>query len=225
MRGQPSVVNIQVVKSAGAAGEIPAIPGLPLDPSQPDMPFSQQGLGSGFVWDKDGHIVTNNHVVGGADEITVIFADSTSAPAKLIGADPNSDLAVIQVDLPADKLHPVQVADSTQVKVGQLAVAIGNPFGLEGTMTVGFVSALGRSPPVGPGIAQGASHTIPDIQTDHQSWQLGRCPVARAQLIGAPGSAGQRGGHFAVPAATTKVVPALISGGGTSIPGCIAACR
>jgi serine protease Do len=84
-----------------------------------------------------------------------------------VGTDPNSDLAVIKVDVPADRLQPVELADSTQVKVGQLAAAIGNPFGLDGTMTVGFVSALGRSLPVQSGAMLQASYTIPDIvQTD-----------------------------------------------------------
>ncbi len=156
----PSVVNIQVVKN------VPAGPsGFPF--SAPGGERRQSGLGSGFVWDDQGHIVTNNHVVEGADQITVTFWDGTSAEATLVGNDPNSDLAVVQVDVPVERLHPIQVADSTQVQVGQLVAAIGNPFGLEGTMTTGIISALGRSLPVGMGSAQGATYTIPDvIQTD-----------------------------------------------------------
>jgi len=160
----PSVVNIQMtINSSGQSFRMPSIPGMPSLPNQ--IP-QQQGLASGFVWDTAGHIVTNNHVVDGASEVTVTFYDGTTVPAKVVGTDPNSDLAVIQVDLPADQLHPVQVADSTGLKVGQLAVAIGNPFGLEGTMTVGFISALNRSLPVDSTSLVG-SYTIPDIiQTD-----------------------------------------------------------
>ncbi len=156
----PSVVNIQVIKSVPASSS-----GFPF--SAPGSEFRQTSLGSGFVWDNQGHIVTNNHVVEGADQITVTFWDGTSAEATLIGNDPDSDLAVVQVDVPAERLRPIQVADSTQVQVGQLVAAIGNPFGLEGTMTTGIISALGRSLPVSAGTAQGATYTIPDvIQTD-----------------------------------------------------------
>jgi S1-C subfamily serine protease len=162
-RVSPSVVNIQVVQRVTAASAVPEIPGFPFVPS---VPQEQGGLGSGFVWDKQGHIVTNNHVVAEADEITVVFADGTRVPGTVVGTDPDSDLAVVKVDLPADRLQPVEVADSKQVKVGQLAIAIGNPFGLQGTMTVGIVSALGRYLPV-QSSSQGPSYTIPDIiQTD-----------------------------------------------------------
>src|SRR6185503_12813852 len=98
-------------------------------------------------WDQEGHIVTNNHVVGGADRIQVTFSDGTTVPATLVGADPDSDLAVVKVDVGAEKLHPVQMADSKSIQVGQLAIAIGNPFGLEGSMSTGIISAVGRSLP------------------------------------------------------------------------------
>ncbi len=161
----PSVVNIQVVQTTlASASTFPQFPGFPNIPSQPQV---QHVLGSGFVWDTQGHIVTNNHVVEGADKITVTFYDGSAVPAEVTGTDPDSDLAVIKVDVPADQLQPVQVADSTQVKVGELAVAIGNPFGLQGTMTMGIVSALGRTLPTESGTAQGQYYSIPDIiQTD-----------------------------------------------------------
>ncbi|MCD6290130.1 MAG: trypsin-like peptidase domain-containing protein, partial [Anaerolineae bacterium] len=167
----PSVVNIGIVqKRKVMVPIIPEIPGFPFwGPGVPKTPreYYRRGLGSGFVWDKQGHIVTNNHVVAGADKITVTFHDGTTVPGKVVGTDPDSDLAVVKVDVPADQLHPVQIADSTQVKVGQLAIAIGNPFGLQGTMTQGIVSALGRLLPVGEGGSQGPRYTIPDvIQTD-----------------------------------------------------------
>jgi serine protease Do len=163
----PSVVNIQVSQTVETAiPAFPEIPGFPQSPV-PQGPQTQQALGSGFVWDKEGHIVTNNHVVDGADKITVTFYDGTTVPAEVTGTDPDSDLAVIKVDVPTNQLRPVQMADSTQVKVGELAIAIGNPFGLEGTMTVGIVSALGRSLPVQSDAIQGPTYTIPDIiQTD-----------------------------------------------------------
>ncbi len=163
-----SVVNIRVVQTREIEmPTLPEIPGFQFQFPVPQGPQVQQGLGSGFVWDGEGHIITNNHVVEGADKITVTFYDGTTVPGELVGADADSDLAVVQVDVPAEQLHPVQMADSAQVKVGELVVAIGNPFGLEGTMTVGIVSALGRSLPVESGALQGARYSIPDIiQTD-----------------------------------------------------------
>jgi len=161
----PSVVNIQVVQTASASSStVPQFPGFPNIPSQPQV---QQVLGSGFVWDTQGHIVTNNHVVAGADQISVTFYDGTTVPAEVTGTNPDSDLAVIKVDVSADRLQPVQMADSTQVQVGELAIAIGNPFGLQGTMTMGIISALGRTLPAQATAAQGQYYSIPDIiQTD-----------------------------------------------------------
>ena len=118
-------------------------------------------LGSGFVWDNKGDIVTNNHVIDGASSITVTFYDGTTVDASLIGADADSDLAVIKVNPSGLQLQPVTVADSTAVHVGQLAVAIGNPYGLENTMTVGFVSAIGRL--VSANQNPTGSYSIPDI--------------------------------------------------------------
>ncbi len=111
------------------------------------------GAGSGFVWDKDGHIVTNNHVVseGGTTPklILVTFKDGTRAKAEIVGRDPQSDLAVIKVDVPSDVLKPVKLGDSDILRVGQRVEAIGNPFGYEQgwTMTEGIISALGRTLP------------------------------------------------------------------------------
>ena len=120
-----------------------------------------QGEGSGFVWDNQGHIVTNDHVVNGADKLQVTFADGTQVDATLVGTDPNGDIAVIQVDPKATTLVPVTPGDSAALKVGQMAIAIGNPFGLNGTMTRGIVSALGRT------IPSQTAFSIPEaIQTD-----------------------------------------------------------
>ncbi|HLF26396.1 MAG TPA: trypsin-like peptidase domain-containing protein [Anaerolineae bacterium] len=163
-RVNPSVVNIRVLVNGGESLNIPDIPGFPT----PEAPNGlQQGQGSGFVYDQQGHIVTNNHVVDGAEKIAVTFADGTEAAATLVGADPNADLAVIKVDVDAAQLTPVTLGSSDALKVGQLVIAIGNPFGLEGSMTTGIVSGLGRLLPAGAQTPSGARYSIPDIvQTD-----------------------------------------------------------
>ena len=114
------------------------------------LPESQ---GSGFVWDALGHIVTNDHVVRGSDALQVTFWDGVVLPAELVGSDPDSDLAVILVDPKLVKLVPVERGHVDDIAVGQRAIAIGNPFGLVGTMTEGIVSALGRSIPAITGLA------------------------------------------------------------------------
>ena len=147
-RTNPGVVNIDVSGGTGAD-------------------LTEFGSGSGFVIDLDGHIVTNNHVVDGADEIDVTFADGTAAIAKLVGTDSYSDLAVIKVDVAAAKLQPLAIADSDLVKVGQRVIAIGNPFGLVGTMTVGIVSGKGRTLPADSPSSASGNFSNPDIiQTD-----------------------------------------------------------
>jgi S1-C subfamily serine protease len=102
------------------------------------------GTGSGFVYDKDGHIITNNHVVEDAETIEVTFIDGSILPADLIGTDPYSDMAVIKVDAPNGLLQPVKLGISSDLLVGQRVITIGNPFGLANTVTAGIVSALGR---------------------------------------------------------------------------------
>ncbi len=169
------VVNIHVVEkqTASQTGSLPQfaspfgnLPGFQSQPA-PQQQYSS-ALGSGFIWDTQGHIVTNDHVVSGASQITVTFSDGTTVPATLVGEDPSSDLAVVHVNVPSSQLPTAQLADSTQTKVGQLAIAIGNPFGLQGTMTVGIVSALGRSIDANQTASvNGATYSIPDIiQTD-----------------------------------------------------------
>src|SRR5208283_2468387 len=135
-----------------------------------DMPAtatSEAGpaLGSGFVWDTKGDIVTNNHVIDGASNITVTFSDGTVVNASLVGADSNSDLAVLKVNPSGLNLQPVTLDTNTPL-VGELAVAIGNPYGEQNTLTVGFVSAVGRLIPTDEN-ATGPTYSIPDIiQTD-----------------------------------------------------------
>ena len=121
----------------------------------------QAGAGSGFVIDTAGYIVTNNHVAEGADGLIVRFSDGTTARAEVVGRDPDSDLALLKVNRPAEQLVAVPLGDSDGLKPGMKVIAIGNPFGLDGTMTTGIISALGREMP-GAG-----NYTNPDIiQTD-----------------------------------------------------------
>lgn len=203
-KNNPSVVNIQVV--------------LPISASNP----GGGALGSGFVWDKQGDIVTNNHVIDGATRITVTFYDGTIIDASLIGADSDSDLAVIKVNPGGLQLQPVTLADSTLVKVGQLSVAIGNPFGLQGTMTTGFVSGLGRVLPATTNAA-GLTYSIPDmIQTDapiNPGNSGGVLLDANGAVMGVTQSIDTTSGSssgvgFAIPSAILKqVIPSLISTG------------
>jgi serine protease Do len=162
----PSVVDVHVVESAPQSSSFQGSPLSPFGFSQQQP--AQQALGSGFVWDTQGDIVTNNHVVAGASQINVTFSNGTSVPAKVVGTDPNSDLAVIKVKVASNLLKPVQLADSSTVKVGEIDIAIGNPYGLAGTMTQGIVSAMGRSLPVqSQNGSAGPRYSIPDIiQTD-----------------------------------------------------------
>ena len=155
----PSVVNIQTEATIRQRQVDPFF-----DPfgffGGGDRTYTSQSLGSGFVWSSDGIIVTNNHVVEGASRITVNFNDATQLPAKLIGVDPDSDLAVLRVD--SNKLAAAPIGTSSDLMIGESVVAVGNPFGLSGTVTTGVVSALGRSVP-----SKEAGRTFTDfIQTD-----------------------------------------------------------
>ena len=219
----PSVVNIQISQTVDTTSlTLPEIPGFP-QLQIPEEPQTQQALGSGFVWDTLGHIVTNNHVVEGAEKISVTFYDGTTVPAEIVGTDPDSDLAVIKVDVPTDQLHPVQVADSTQVKVGELVIAIGNPFGLEGTMTMGIISALGRTLPAQSASVEGRYYSIPDIiQTDapiNPGNSGGVLVDDTGQVIGVTAAIesavqSSAGIGFVIPSQIVqKVVPALIETG------------
>jgi 2-alkenal reductase len=212
----PSVVNIQVSKTGGV--ELP----FALPESNNQQPPLQQSLGSGFVWDTEGHIVTNNHVIENAAEIEVVFETGRIFQAELVGADPASDLAVIKIDAPVSELNPVTIADSSQVMVGDPAIAIGNPFGLDGTMTTGIISALGRSLPV-QSLDMSGTYSIPDvIQTDaaiNPGNSGGVLLNQYGEVIGVTtaitsDSRSNAGIGYAVPAnIVSNVVPALISEG------------
>ncbi len=228
----PSVVNIHVIEGGtnvggGNGGNGGNGNGQPGGNGNPFGFAPQAALGSGFVWDANGDIVTNNHVVDGATKITVTFADGTTVEATRVGNDPNADLAVIKVNVAAGELHPVQLADSTQVKVGQVAIAIGNPFGLSGTMTQGIISGLSRSLPVAnSSSALGSStgtYSIPDIiQTDaaiNPGNSGGVLVDDQGHVLGVTAAIESQAGTssgvgFVIPAAIVqKVVPALIQSG------------
>jgi serine protease Do len=222
----PSVVNISVEQVASGSNttsqQIPGFPFFSFPQGQQQAPQQYQAaLGSGFVWDTNGDIVTNNHVISGAASIQVTFSDGKIVPAKLVGADPYSDLAVIKVDVPANQLHPVTLANSNDIKVGQLAVAIGEPFGLEGTMTTGIISAVGRSLPANLNASQ--SYSIPDvIQTDapiNPGNSGGVLVDAAGHVVGVTSaiespSGSSAGIGFAIPSSiVNNVIPSLISTG------------
>ncbi len=172
-----------------------------------------EGTGSGFVIDKEGHIVTNHHVIEGAESIEVTLMDETVAEAEVVGVDPLNDLAVIRVDVAAEKLHPLQLEEG-EIKVGQQAIAIGNPFGLDWTLTVGVISSLGRP------LEVSEDRVIYDvIQTDaaiNPGNSGGPLLSSRGRIIGV-NTALQRGAEnigFAIPLSTLKrVVPELIEKG------------
>jgi len=165
----PSVVSISATRTVIGNGF--DNPGFPFDfgesPDEEPFEYQASAAGSGFVWDTEGHIITNNHVIEGAEIIRVIFSDGTSLKAKLVGADADSDLAVLKIDSPPANLTPIEVSDSTRAQVGQVVIAIGNPFQLEGSMTTGIISGIGRSLPISSSNGSGLYYSIPDvIQTD-----------------------------------------------------------
>lgn len=180
-------------------------------------PVPQQGTGSGFVIDQQGHILTNYHVVEGATSIEVTFSDDTVVPATVVGTDPSVDLAVIKVNVPTEKLMPVSLGDSEALKPGQLAIAIGNPFGLERTITTGVISAINRSleaengRPIW-GIIQTDAAVNPGNSGGPLLNSQGRVIGVNTAIIGPSG--GSVGVGFAVPVNTVKrVVPSLIQQG------------
>ena len=109
-----------------------------------DLTQIPRGTGTGFIWDRSGHIVTNYHVIQGADRAEITLSDQTTWSARLVGASPEKDLAVLQIEAPSKALQPIPIGSSRRLQVGQDAFAIGNPFGLDYTLTTGIVSALGR---------------------------------------------------------------------------------
>jgi len=197
-KSEEGVVKIQVVRSniSGDAGSV----------------------GSGFVYDNLGHIITNAHVVDGASKATVTFLDGSQYDAEIIGKDKFTDIAVIKVSEKPRLLHPLQIGDSSQLRIGEQVAAIGNPFGLSGSMTSGIVSQMGRLLP-----SQDSGFSIPDvIQTDaaiNPGNSGGPLLNMKGQVVGINTaiqsiSGGNTGVGFAIPSNTAiKIVPSLIEDG------------
>ncbi|MDH3278713.1 MAG: trypsin-like peptidase domain-containing protein [Nitrosopumilus sp.] len=175
------------------------------------------GIGSGFVFDKKGHIITNAHVVKDAIKVVVTFLDGRSYNAEIIGTDEFTDLAIIKVNADLVLLHPLSMGDSSNLKVGEQIAAIGNPFGLSGSMTSGIVSQLGRLLP------SDAAYSIPDvIQTDaaiNPGNSGGPLLNMRGEIVGIntaiqSGTGEFAGVGFSIPSQTVaKIVPTLIEKG------------
>jgi len=182
-----------------------------------------KGTGSGFVWDKNGRIVTNFHVIADASRVEIILADNTKWKAALVGASPDKDIAVLKISAPADKLSPIPLGDSSTLLVGQKVFAIGNPFGLDQTMTSGIVSALGREIQSANGrTIQGMIQTDAAINPGNSGGPLldsaGRLIGVNTAIYSPSGASAGIG--FAVPVEiVNRVVPELIRYGKVSKPG------
>ncbi len=223
----PSVVNVETLTSGENFSRnqpfvIPSpertppatVPGMPQ--INPDS-LIPQGQGSGFVWDVEGHIVTNAHVVEGADRVQVKFSDGTITIAEVVGIDDHSDLAVLKIDPTGYNLVPLALGNMDEIEVGARVAAIGNPFGFEGTLTSGIVSAIGRSIPAL------TSFSIPQaIQTDamiNPGNSGGPLLNERGEVIGVNAQIrvsemNNTGIGFAIPVSIVeRVVPALVANG------------
>ncbi len=218
----PSVVNIQVTITSTAT-TLPGLPeGLPFG-----APNGGQGMqmaqGSGFIYDMDGHIVTNNHVVESAQDITVYFENGMWSDATVVATDPQADLAVLKVDVPEGvDWTPLPLADANSLLPGYYVIAVGSPFGLDETMTLGVVSAMGRAMATGDSL-NGSRYSLPDvIQTDtaiNPGNSGGPLMNLNGEVVGVnyainTTSGSNSGVGFAIPVSVVqKVVPALISDG------------
>jgi serine protease Do len=221
---EPSVVNIQVTATRVQAE--PGVPGLP-----PELPFGLpddqaplQGQGSGFIYDNEGHIVTNNHVVEGATSVTVYFVNGMWAEGEVVATDPAADLAVIKVTPPEGVAwQPLSLAAADTLRVGYTVAAFGSPFGLAESMTVGVISAIDRSVPTGSGIS-GPNYSLPDVIQTDAAINPGNSGGPLVNLLGEvigvnfainSTSGSNSGIGFAIPVSVVrKVVPALIEQGG-----------
>ncbi len=182
-----------------------------------------QGTGSGFIWDRDGRIVTNYHVIEDANRLEVTLADHSTWKGTVVGVSPDKDLAVLQISAPSDKLQPIMVGESGNLRVGQKVFAIGNPFGLDQTMTTGIVSALGREiKSVSGRTIQGVIQTDAAINPGNSGGPLldsaGRLIGINTAIYSPSGASAGIG--FAVPVnIVNRTVPELIKYGRSMKPG------
>lgn len=182
-----------------------------------------QGTGSGFVWDEDGRIVTNYHVISDANSVQITMADNSTWKAVLVGASPDKDIAVLQISAPKNLLHPITIGESTNLLVGQKVFAIGNPFGLDRTITSGIISALGRQiKSVSGRMIHGMIQTDAAINPGNSGGPLldsaGRLIGINTAIYSPSGA--YAGIGFAVPVAeVNRVVPQLIQFGKIIRPG------
>lgn len=184
---------------------------------------TRRGTGSGFVWDRAGHIITNHHVIAGAQQIFVRFDQGEVQRATLVGSSPDHDLAVLRVGAQAKDLKPIPIGESANLVIGQAVYAIGNPFGLSRTLTTGIVSSLGRTLPTQTGREiSGVIQTDAAINPGNSGGPLidsaGRLIGVNTAIASNTGSSAGIG--FAVPVDTVnKIVPQIISSGKPARPG------
>ena len=201
--------GVAFIQASGGSAGVSPIPGLPTPRGE------GRSTGSGFALDDQGFILTNAHVVEGAEEVRVRFGDQDSVKAEVKGEDPSTDLALLKVDPSKVKLRPIPLGDSSKVRVGDQAIAIGNPFGLEHTVTTGIVSALQRSIEAPNGFSiENAIQTDASINPGNSGGPLldgnGRVIGINAQIETGGGARGSVGIGFAIPINLAKrVVPQL----------------
>ncbi len=188
-----------------------------------DITAIPKGTGSGFIWDKQGHIVTNFHVINSGAGAEVTLHDNTVWKAKIVGQDPDKDLAILKIDAPAEKLRPLAIGKSSNLQVGQKVFAIGNPFGLDQTLTTGVISGLGREiQSVTRRPIQGVIQTDAAINPGNSGGPLldsaGRLIGVNTAIFSKSGS--YAGIGFAVPVDTVnRIIPQLVANGKVTKPG------
>jgi 2-alkenal reductase len=215
--------DIRLFESAAPSVAYIFIAKLPKGAPQSAEFLQPAGTGSGFVWDTLGHVITNNHVVAGADAVAVKLDQGETLPARVIGRAPDYDLAVLKLNVLPKDLRPIPLARSNNLKIGQRVYAIGNPFGLDRTLTTGIISATGRRLPTArgrevPGVIQTDAAINPGNSGGPLLDSAGRLIGVNTAILS--GSGASAGVGFAVPVdLVNKVVPQLIANGRMPTPG------